>query len=798
MEAKRIINSLCRLAAIASLTLPGFTSTAQDTESIPGIEDFNIVWTKQSKNSGESMPVGGGDIGLNVWVENGDVLFYVAQSGCIDENGALLKHGRFRISLEPNPFAIDGVEFHQELKLRESCIEIIGQANDAPKTTMRIWVEVHRPVVHVDIKSSKPVSASATFETWRYQDILLPDEGHHQQRGMMLATRMRFPDEVWLYKDTVEESPGLVTWFHRMRNDKCIFEYTVRQQDLETVRDQLYDPLTDLTFGGSLMGDEFEFDCKTEGIYAEIPFEGWRYKSKAPAQQHHVNIYCHIEQATTVKKWEESLLDLVEDESPTYAEAWQKNLSWWGEFWDRNYIFINSDKANAKDKAWQVGRNYNLFRYQLGCNVSGRQPTWFSGGLFTFDPMFAPHASGPGWTPDWRRWGAGLWGQNQRLIYWPMLASGDFEIMIPQFEFYRKGLPSATARTKHYWGHDGCCFEEMMSVFCLPGCAAWGFVDAADKPRPKDHENGVVYIPAVRYLYQAQLEFSYMMLKYHRYSGRDIKPYMPFIDGSVRFYDEHYRMRKKERDGNELDENGHLVIFPSIANEMYYDSMNPADVTAGLHAVLEALLELDDDLVPAERRAEYKGMLARVPPVPTTEMEGVRMLAPAVNHQTRGGKEIPELYPLFPYDRYGLGRDGLDLALQAWKHTGGRKSWKSWHQGGIFCSRLGFTNTAKNYAISKLADSGRRFPTFWGPGRDWIPDNDQGGSGMIGLQEMILQARGKKILLLPACPPDWDLDFKLHAPYQTVVQGRVRSGKLTSLKVVPEERREDLVIWNSK
>ena len=29
-------------------------------------------WTTPSKNSSESMPCGGGDIGMNVWVENGD------------------------------------------------------------------------------------------------------------------------------------------------------------------------------------------------------------------------------------------------------------------------------------------------------------------------------------------------------------------------------------------------------------------------------------------------------------------------------------------------------------------------------------------------------------------------------------------------------------------------------------------------------------------------------------------------------------------------------------------------------
>ena len=30
----------------------------------------NLVWNIQSRNASESMPCGGGDIGMNVWVEN--------------------------------------------------------------------------------------------------------------------------------------------------------------------------------------------------------------------------------------------------------------------------------------------------------------------------------------------------------------------------------------------------------------------------------------------------------------------------------------------------------------------------------------------------------------------------------------------------------------------------------------------------------------------------------------------------------------------------------------------------------
>ena len=97
-----------------------------------------------------------------------------------------------------------------------------------------------------------------------------------------------------------------------------------------------------------------------------------------------------------------------------------------------------------------------------------------------------------------------------------------------------------------------------------------------------------------------------------------------------------------------------------------------------------------------------------------------------------------------------------------------------------------------------MEDAPRRFPAFWGPGPDWVPDCDHGGAGMIALQEMLMQTHGRRILLLPAWPEDWDVDFKLHAPHQTVVSGRVRNGKMEGLTVVPESRRKDVELRNEE
>src|SRR4030042_7058968 len=90
---------------------------------------------------------------------------------------------------------------------------------------------------------------------------------------------------------------------------------------------------------------------------------------------------------------------------------------------------------------------------------------------------------------------------------------------------------------------------------------------------------------------------------------------------------------------------------------------------------------------------------------------------------------------------------------------------------------------------------GSRFPAFWGPNFDWIPDQDHGGVLLKARQAILMQTDGRKIFLLPAWPKDWDADFKLHAPYETVISGRVERGKIIKLYVEPADRRADILVW---
>ena len=67
---------------------------------------------------------------------------------------------------------------------------------------------------------------------------------------------------------------------------------------------------------------------------------------------------------------------------------------------------------------------------------------------------------------------------------------------------------------------------------------------------------------------------------------------------------------------------------------------------------------------------------------------------------------------------------------------------------------------------------------------------------MTALQRMVLQCVGDRILLCPAWPAGWDLEFKLCASKQTVLQGTVRAGCLEVLTVDPASRAKDVEVMS--
>lgn len=773
----------------------------------PKMEDFNITWNSQSKNASESMPLVGGDIGCNVWVENGDLLFYVQRSGNLDENGEYLKMGRFRIQLTPNPFT-DNNSFHQKLQLEEGYIEIEAGDEENERVKIKLWVDVFHPVVHVEIDSETKTDVNVAYESWRTADKELAfGKGRFGAFGLE-----GYPGKVMRSKDHIEPNEQGILFYHQNPKKKLVPEVYIELQDLEAFTHKINDDLKNRTFGGLLFGKGFTPDGTEEGIYQGAPYKSWKLKSKSALKNHQIRVATHIEQAEEIEDWKEGLTKTVDLAANNPEDAFEKTISWWKDFWNRSYIYVQPENPEPDNPIWQMGRNYQLFRYQLGGNAFGEYPTKFNGGNLTFDPVLVDEEKA--YDPDWRQWGGAVFtAQNQRLLYWPMLKSGDFDAILAQFELYRKGLPGAQARVKKHFGHEGAVYCEYTSV---PGMAfgdGWGWQNEQGyrirgeeipfgDPRATGAnayndpvEKGVMANGSVAYHWESQIEHAYMILEYHRFTGADISSYISFIEQSLMFFDEHYRTRQKMRNGKELDGGGKLVIFPSTSCESYRGAKNPADVISGLKACLNLVLGLDEKYISAAKKLYYQGFLESVPDFDYEEIGGLKVIKPAESWIRESNQELPQFYPLFPFNQFQLGDDKIQLFKNAYeKAPDFRKGTiQSWHQDGIQFARMGMTEEAADYNTRKLQDSPRRFPTFWGPGHDWVPDHNWGGSGMIGLQEMLLQTVGDKLVLFPAWPKDWDVDFKLHAPKNTIVECSWIDGKIVRLEVTPESRRKDIV-----
>ena len=469
---------------------------------------------------------------------------------------------------------------------------------------------------------------------------------------------------------------------------------------------------------------------------------------------------------------------------------------------DRMEIYLNGARVAGEksatvksdlNEAFEVSQAYTLQRWVQACAGRGAYPIKFNGSLFTVDAVdaFWKFPEGQYAGPDYMRWGGPYWFQNTRLIYWPMLASGDYEQMAPLFTMYRNMLPLLKERARRYFGHDGVHFSETTQIWGLNRDVCFG------KNNPGFYPTSTY----MKYNWDCGLELSTMLLAYYQHTQDQAfvgETLLPIADQVVTFYEQHY---KRDKDGK-------LHIYPSQALETWQNTENPTTVLAGMRVVLAGLLALPESLTTSEQRKRWTRVLGEMKEVPIAEEAGKKWIKPAYVFSDKKNAEHPELYAVFPYPIYGVGKPDLEIGVETFarranKRTGG------WQQDAIQAALLGQTSDAKNFLLQNITTENlmggdnekvkrpdSRFPAFWGPNFDWIPDQCNGSVILSTLQYMLMQTDGKKILLLPAWPKEWNASFKLHAPYNTTVEGRVENGKVLDLKVTPESREKDIQFLN--
>ena len=754
MAAVVLIATMSGLAA-SVLFLPAMESSAA-FDPLADLDRYNVAWDSPSKNSSGSMPIGNGDIGMNVWVEeNGDLLFYVSKTDAWDENARLCKIGRVRVKFDP-PLAVTD-SFRQELKLRDGVIVIESKIQNR-QSTILLWVDANQPVVRVEAESAVPVSCRAEVELWRLRERPFgPDDDSHSGRGLsdQACKPVVLPDVV------APSAAPRVVWYHR--NTRSVYELGLKVQHLEALKGRFADPLLNLTFGASLCGEGFVSDGKQA------------LKSAAPAKRQALSVTVLTAHAGTPEAWL-AQLDQLESKAGKLdlAKARLAHESWWREFWTRSWVFID-----GTPEAQTVTRGYVLQRFMNACSGRGGSPIKFNGSIFTVEAKRGASPETPDGDPDWRRWGGNYWFQNTRLAYWPMLAAGDFEMMEPWFRMYRDALTLCKARIQTYYKFaDAAVFPETMYFWGLPNNGDYGWNNTAPEPAN-------TYI---RRYWNGSLELTALMLyRYDFTQDQDFARHtlVPLADPLIAFLDQYWQKR---------DANGKIIFDPAQSLETWHVAVNPLPEIAGLRFLLPRLLALPKNITTETQRSRWTRILQELPPVPAADVGGVKLLRAADSFSARSNSENPELYAVFPYRLYGVGRSDLALACATYERRANRHN-NGWCQDSIQAACLGLGDEAGRLVAARAAKSNQdyRFPAMWGPNFDWIPDQDHGDNILTTLQFMLLQSDGNNLYVLPAWPKNWNVSFKLHAPYNTTVEGELRDGNVTSLKVMPQSRAADVV-----
>jgi hypothetical protein len=758
MKFSRPFELLCLAFAVLGISPARPGSAEERFQPLRGLEKYDVAWDTPSRDARGSMPAGNGDISLNVWVEqSGDLLFYIGKTDLWDDNSRLVKLGRVRLKFSPNPFP-EEPDFLQTLRLRDGTVEV-RWGRGGHELRAEVWADANHPVVHVSVESRRAVGATASIELWRTAPLTLPSiEVSDVHYDHDVPGNQHFPTIV--EPDTVlTDQEGRIGWYHD--NRKSVGPaLSAKLQDLEGFRQA--DPILHRTFGAVITA---EGGRRVDDLHLISP----------PGAAHRFDIYVLTRHPSSPEDWLRGMDGLLAATRKTpFAARLQAHRTWWMEFWSRSWIDIAS--TSRDEDAFIVSRAYNLQRFLNACAGRGAYAIKFNGSIFT-----VPDPGSPG-DADYRRWGPGYWWQNTRLPYISMCASGDFDLMAPLFRMYGGDiLEMAKYRTRRYLGHAGAYLNECVYF--------WGpaFNESYGWAPPENRTVRVNESRWHRWEFQGGIELVFMMLDYYEHTLDETflgERLTPFAREILTFYDVHYG----------VDEKGKIVLEPAQALETWWDCRNPMPEIAGITAVTERLLALAGGRASAEDRALWRRLHDKMPGLPMTAVDGRRMLAPAETFATKQNIENPELYAVFPYRQVAIGRPGTELAVEALARRTDKGNF-GWRQDDIFMAYLGLTDQARGYLVGRARkwNENSRFPAFWGPNYDWVPDQDHGGVLLKALQALLMQTDGRKIFLLPAWPKEWDVDFKLHAPLRTVVEGRVKGGKVVKLSVQPPSRRRDII-----
>jgi hypothetical protein len=552
-------------------------------------------------------------------------------------------------------------------------------------------------------------------------------------------------------RDTILENTKTLIWVHQ--NKSSIWQSTLDIQNLTKFNEIGKDPLLYQNFGAVVSTKE--------------------QVSKPSQKDFEINITVLKKQTANILEWKKEAVSLHNKiTGQPSTQRFIAHKKWWNNFWNKHYLIVTPGDSSKKTQkeTFAVTQGYQLQRYMNACAGRGGLPIKFNGSIFTVD---VDESMGKrnltGYDADFRDWGANYWFQNTRLPYYSMLYSGDFELIKPLFKMYTSALPLAKYRTQKYFNHKGAYFPETMTPWGTYANDNYGW-------NRKNLADGVSENMYIRYLWEGSLELSTLMLDYYAFTKDQqtfIKEHLPFIQEIIWFYNAHYKRNTANQ----------IVIEPAQALESYFEGVvNPLPEIAGLTRVLNGLIANQLVIKDPSFLKIVKELYASLPALPTQTIKGQTALAPGYHLGPRTNVEKPELYAVFPFRLRGVGKEKIEEAIVAFNNKANNE-FSGWQQDPIFAAYLGLTKEAKEMVVHNFTTKhgGSRFPAFWGPNYDWVPDQDHGTVNMRALQNMLVQSEVDQTNWLPAWPTNWNVDFRVHLQQQKVVTGKYSAQKGLSI-----------------
>ena len=313
----------------------------------------------------------------------------------------------------------------------------------------------------------------------------------------------------------------------------------------------------------------------------------------------------------------------------------------WEKYWDVSHVELWGDEDAAV-----IEQHYQYYMYIIGCCSRNGQYAPNFGGL-----LFAPRG-------DLRHWGTMQWGANLSLYYYPVMASGHYELMEPFFQSWINMMDRCAVAARQQWDSKGLYIPEVVGFdgpevlpedigkeLCdlmlvrkqwsersdkfwefafnkRPHESRWNFktYEAWSHGKQIIKDRGIGAFGPVTHMFNFQTFISFMFWEYYQYTG-DLRHLRekgwPIIKGVAEFFANFPNLKK--------DEDGKYHAYFTNCGEGFFGSKDSMETMAAIYGALSVAIKvselLDED---AALRESWQEIYDHLAPLPSSDNKDFR------------------------------------------------------------------------------------------------------------------------------------------------------------------------------